>query len=220
MRMFDDLARQLGQSAVFAALSPAARSTLAAAGTPVQLTRGMRLFFAGDPGDAAYLLLSGELEVSISRADGGETWLASLTAGAIIGDMAVLDGSLRSADVTATRTSALLRLNRAAIIAVLTSEPEAALQLVAVLVERLRSVNALVEAATTLDIGARLARLLLQADRRETRSQAELARVIGTTRESVNRKLVQWRAAGSIIVSPHGIEVRDAAAVRQLARFD
>ena len=220
MRTLDDWALQLGRSPVFGALSPSSRSALAAAGTPVQLTRGARLFSAGDPGDAAYLLLSGELEVGLSRADGSETWLASLAAGAIIGDMAVLDGGQRSADCTATRASTLLRLHHAAVIATLAAEPEAALQLVALLVGRLRSVNALVEAASTLDIGARLARLLLEAEPRETRSQSDLARIVNTTRESVNRKFAEWRVAGWIEISPRGIKVRDAAALQRQARFD
>lgn len=220
MRTPENWALQLGRSQVFGALSAPGLLALVAAGTSVQLTRGTRLFSTGDSGDAAYLLLSGELEVGLSRANGGETWLANLAAGSIIGDMAVLDGGPRSADVTATRASVLLRLNRATVLAVLTAEPEAALRLVKMLVDRLRSVNALVEAVSTLDLGARLARLLLQAERRETRSQSDLARVAGTTRESVNRKFAEWRASGWIAISSRGVEVRDAAALRRQARFD
>jgi CRP-like cAMP-binding protein len=220
MRTLDDWAVQLGRSPIFGALSPAGRVALAGAGSPVHLIRGERLFSAGDAGDAAYLLLSGELEVGLSRADGGETWLASLTAGAIIGDMAVLDGGQRSADVTATRTSTLLRLHNDAVLTALTAEPETALRLVRVLVGRLRSVNSLVEAATKLDVGARLARLLLETEHRETRSQTDLARIAGTTRESVNRKLSEWREAGWIDVSRRGIAVSDPAALQRQAQFD
>lgn len=216
----EDWALQLGRSQIFGALSAPSRLALVAAGTSVQLSRGARLFSTGDCGDASYLLLSGELEVGLSRADGGDTWLASLTSGSVIGDMAVLDGGPRSADVTATRASVLLRLHRAAVLAVLTAEPEAALQLVKMLVDRLRSVNALVEAVSTLDLGARLARLLLQVERRETRSQSDLARITGATRESVNRTFAKWRASGWIAISSRGIEVRDVAALQRQARFD
>ena len=220
MSTIDGWAVQLGRSPIFGVLSPAVRQALAEAGTPLHLVHGARLFSAGDPGDAAYLLLSGELEVGLSRADGHETWLATLQPGAVIGDMAVLDGGQRSADVTAIRASQLLRLSRAAVVEALTIEPRAALRLLELLVERLRSVNALVEAASALDIGARLARILLNAGRRETRSQSELARIAGSTRESVNRKLSAWRAAGWIDISRRGIEVQDVAALRHEARFD
>ena len=80
MRVNDDIVDQLGRNPVFGTLSDEARHRLAAAATPVHLAHGIRLFAAGDPGDAAYLLISGELEVSLSRADGSETPVLFLTA--------------------------------------------------------------------------------------------------------------------------------------------
>ena len=220
MSTVDTWVAQLGRCDVFGVLSPAVRETLARSGTTIQLAHGTRLFSAGDPGDAAFLLLSGELEVGLSRADGQETWLAQVNAGEVIGDMAVLDGGHRSADVTATRASTLLRLSRAAIIDALTAEPQAALRLLGLLVERLRSVNALVEAASSLEIGPRLARVLLKAERHETRSQSDLARIVSASRETVNRKLSRWRAAGWVDIGRSGIEIRDRAALRGEASFD
>ena len=194
MRTLDDWALQLGRSPVFGALSPSSRTALAAAGTPVQLTRGARLFSTGDPGDAAYLLLSGELEVGLSRADGGETWLASLAAGAIIGDMAVLDGGQRSADCHCRAcvhpvAPAPRRCRRRR------SPPSRRLRCSSWRYSPAACARSMrwSRRRRSLDIGARLARLLLQAERRETRSQSDLARIAGTTRESVNRKFAEWR---------------------------
>ncbi len=220
MTAIDEWAAHLGRSPVFGTLSVAARQRLAGAGTPLKLAHGERLFAAGDPGDAAFLLLSGELEVALSRADGGETWLAQLGPGSVTGELAVLDGGSRSADVSATRSSQLLRLGRSAVLEALTTEPAAALQLLTILVDRLRAANALVEASSALNLGARLARLLLKAERREIRSQAELARLTAATRESVNRKLAAWRAAGWVDVTPRGIEVADRAALSREACLD
>ena len=220
MNTVDAWAAQLERSDVFGVLSAPVRQALAGAGTTIKLAHGVRLFSAGDPGDAAFLLLSGELEVGLSRADGHETWLAQVSAGEVIGDMAVLDGGRRSADVTATRAATLLRLSRDAIIDALTTEPQAALRLLGLLTERLRSVNALVEAASSLEIGPRLARVLLKVERYETRSQSDLARIVSATRETVNRKLSVWRAAGWVEVGRAGIEVRDRAALRSEASFD
>jgi CRP-like cAMP-binding protein len=78
----------------------------------------------------------------------------------------------------------------------------------------------LVEVSTSLDLGARLARLLLEAERRETRSQSELARIASASRESVNRKLSQWRAVGWVDIGPSGIAVLDRAALRREAKLD
>ncbi len=218
MSTIETWTEQLGRSPVFGALSAGARGTLAATGTMVSRPHGTRLFSAGDAGDAAYLLLSGELEIGLSRADGGETWLARLQPGAIIGDMAVLDRGSRSADVTATRTSVLLRLGGEAVRAALVAEPEAALGLLTQLAQRLRSTNGLLETSAA-DTGVRLARLLLAGGRRETRSQSDLARIIGTTRESVNRRLSTWRAAGWVGIGSRGVEICDAEALRREAQL-
>ncbi len=220
MAAIDEWATQLGRSPVFGTLSLAARQRLAGAGTPLKLAHGERLFAAGDPGDAAFLLLSGELEVALSRADGTETWLAQLKPGTVTGELAVIDGGSRSADVSATRSAQLLRLGRAAVLEALTTEPAAALQLLALLVDRLRAANALVEASTSLGLGARLARLLLKAEHRETRSQSELARLTAATRETVNRKLATWRAAAWIDITPRGIKVTDRAALGREAYLE
>ncbi len=219
MRLSDDLVAQLGHSPIFESLSLEARQRLAAVGTPLSLAHRDRLFTAGDPGDAAFLLISGELEVSLSRADGGETWLAQLAPGSVVGDMAILDGGSRSADVTATRASRLLRFGRGAVLEALASEPRATLELLSVLTGRLRSANALAEASANFDLGVRLARVLLQADHHETRSQSELARIVVATRESINRKIAVWRMAGWVDVGRQGIEILDRQALAATAQL-
>ena len=216
----DEWAVLLGRNPVFEVLSQTARERLAATGSPLKLAHGVRLFAAGDPGDAAYLVISGELEVGLSRSDGGETWLARIGPGAVIGDMAVLDGGKRSADVAATRTSQLLRLGRQAVLDALAEEPQAALRLLAVLVQRLRGANALVEESTALDLGARLARVLLAETGVVTRSQSELARLVSGSRESVNRKLSRWRTTGWIAIGARGIIIRDRPALALVAGIE
>lgn len=216
----DEWAAQLGRNAVFEVLSEPLRQRLAATGSPLRLAHGVRLFATGDPGDAAYLVISGELEVGLTRSDGGETWLARIGPGAVIGDMAVLDGGKRSADVVATRTSQLVRFGRQAVLEALAEEPQAALRLLAVLVSRLRAANALVEESTALDLGARLARVLLAETAAVTRSQSELARLVSGSRESVNRKLSRWRVEGWIEIGARGILVRDRVALTAAAGLE
>jgi CRP-like cAMP-binding protein len=122
--------------------------------------------------------------------------------------------------MTATRNSQLLRLSREAIMETLHEEPAAALRLLEILAARLRATNNLVEVSTSLDLGARLARILLEAERRETRSQSELARIASASRESVNRKLSQWRAVGWVDIGAAGIAVTDRAALKREAKLD
>ena len=220
MSQIDEWATQLGRNAVFEVLSQPVRRRLAGAGSPIRLAHGQRLFSTGDPGDAAYLVLSGELEVQLSRSDGGETYLARIKPGAVLGDMAVLDGGKRSADVVASRTSQLLRLGRQAVLDALAEEPQAALRLLGVLVGRLRETNTLVEESNALDLGARLARLLLGEAGPITRSQSELARLVSASRESVNRKLSVWRGEGLLEIGARGIILKDRAGLTRLAGLD
>ena len=68
-------------------------------GTPldhISLPVGTRLFSEGEPGDNAYLIRSGEIEIVVER-DGREFVIARRGPGEIIGEMALLDGGPRSA---------------------------------------------------------------------------------------------------------------------------
>ncbi len=75
---------------------------------PVALTQGEQLFRAGDPGDAAYVIEAGSVEVS-SR--GGRV-IATLGAGEVIGELALLDGARRSASVRAAEPTRLFRIDK------------------------------------------------------------------------------------------------------------
>jgi len=198
----------LARGAVFSALSHEGRARLAARGSVTTLAVGARLCAAGEAADAAYLVLAGELDISLTNAEGAVVWLARVGTGEVVGDMALLDGGPRSADITAARNTRLLRLGREAVLDALKSEPAAALDLLARLAGRLRGANGRLDDFATLDLGARLARLLLEAPGGVTaRSQSELATLVGGARESVNRKLGQWRRAGLVSTGVFGVRV-------------
>lgn len=213
----DGLADLLTQSAVFRNLSRAARRALVVGGSTQRVMPGRQLVIRGEPGDAAFLVLSGTLEVAIPSPDGHEVWLAELGEGAMIGEMAVLDGGPRSADVVAASEAVVLRLGKQAVLDALLAEPRVALDLLALMSARLRATNALVEGSAALDIGGRLARQLLGDPGSRRRSQADLARHISASRESVNRKLAAWQAEGLIAIRDRVIEVLDQDALERLA---
>lgn len=198
----------LARGSVFAVLSEEARIRLAARGSVMTLNVRARLCAEGDVADAAYLVIAGELEITLTKSDGAVVWLARAAPGEVVGDMALLDGGARSADITAARNTRLLRLGREAVLQALTEEPAAALALLAHLAGRLRKTNGHLEDIATLDLGARLARLLLEPTSGLTsRSQSDIAIHIGVARESINRKLAQWRRAGLVSTGASGIRV-------------
>lgn len=74
----------------------------------VELSAGERLFDAGDPGDALYIVVDGEIDVVTQ--DGIE--LERLGPGACLGEIALLDGGVRSAGARARSSVRLERLDR------------------------------------------------------------------------------------------------------------
>jgi CRP/FNR family transcriptional regulator, cyclic AMP receptor protein len=200
----------LARAELMAALSDATRARLAKQGVPCTVETGKLLFAKGDKGDALYVLLEGEVEVRTSTEAGKDVRLASLMPPAVIGEMAVLDGGVRSADIAAIRKSRFLRIHRDQAIAALESEPKALLKLISEMSRRLRHADAALEDAHTLDLGGRLAlRLLEEAGDATavTLTQTEIARRIGASREKVNRKLHEWVDEGWISMSRAGIKL-------------
>ncbi len=200
----------LAKAELMAALSEATRAKLVKQGAPIVVEAGKLLFAKGDKGDALYVLLEGEVEVRTSTESGKDVRIAALKPHALIGEMAVLDGGVRSADIAAIRKSRLLRIGRDQAIAALESEPKALLKLIAELSKRLRHADAALEDAHTLDLGGRLAQRLLEEagdGASITLTQTELARRIGASREKVNRKLHEWADEGWINMGRAGIKL-------------
>jgi len=175
----------------------------------------------GDEGDAAFVVMNGQIEVKTSSAQGREIRLAGFGAGAVIGEMAVLDGGLRSADMTAAGSARLWRLPREALMEAFVSEPPAAMALMVELARRLRAANNALEAMRTLDLGGRLAHLLLDTmggTRLVALTQREIAGRLGASREAVNRKLNDWAGLGWVSLSRFGVRVVDGSNLALLGR--
>jgi CRP-like cAMP-binding protein len=210
----------LARNGVFAVLSTARRKLLADSGTVIQLSKDDVVFKRGDPSDAAYAIITGEVEVTVEGLDGRSVFLAKLGAGTVLGEMGVLDGAPRSADAKATRRTELWRIDRKMVMDALMAEPGAALALLALMARRLRDTDALVERNSSMDLGKRLARLLLDESvtGRIIYSQSDMAHLIGASREAVNRKLARWRKAKWIELNHTGLHVLDRAALLALCR--
>lgn len=102
---------------------------------------GERLFAAGEPSDALFVLISGALGSSLADAQGRPQLQGRIKAGEPVGEMGLLSGKPRSTDVIALRDSDLLRLGREEFERVLLQYPAAALLIARVIVERLSARN-------------------------------------------------------------------------------
>ncbi|MBA4789545.1 MAG: cyclic nucleotide-binding domain-containing protein [Rhizobiales bacterium] len=110
---------------MFEGLPAEALRGLAISGEDVALKAGETLFRGGDAADAAYVLLSGRLELA-SEPAGRRRRVCELLPGALLGETALLIATTRPATARALEASRLLRLPRAAFLRVLEGFPEAA----------------------------------------------------------------------------------------------
>ena len=101
-----ELADELGKLPSLSGVDESDRLALAEAGDVVSLPDAWAFVHEGTPADAAYILLSGEANVLMGR-----TIVTTLTAGAIIGEMAFLDGGQRHATVTTHGRVRAMRVN-------------------------------------------------------------------------------------------------------------
>lgn len=104
----------------FLALSSAERNALAARATPVRVAKDRHLLRAGEEPTAAYVLVAGR--VRVTAGDGSP--IATMTAPAIVGELAVLEGRPRSADVVALEPLRALRVEAADLRVLVADHPE------------------------------------------------------------------------------------------------
>ena len=230
MATVDAVARRaaLSRSALFQVLQPAELDAVLAQAAVRRVGRNEAILRRGDPSSGANVIVSGRVRIGTISEDGREVALGVLGPGDVIGEMSVLDGEEVSADVTALEDCVLLFIERARFLRLLSANSDLCLRMMAVLCRRLRRSNATLEELALLDLGARLARLLLRlagdygaaaaggGTRIEVRlSQKDLGTLVGSSREKVNKQLRAWEEAGVLAKDQGHLVVlqRDALAV-------
>jgi CRP/FNR family transcriptional regulator len=172
---------------------------------------GTRVFHEGDRSDACYIVREGSFRVTREHSDGRAITLAALGPGDIFGELAMLDGEVRSASVEALTDGELLALPAGEVRALLARHPEITVKLIAALVRRLRTANERISRQSFQTVPSRVAGVLSQLVAEESprgeggevtirMNQTDLAQLAGTSRESVSRFLADLERSG--IVQP------------------
>ncbi len=211
---------------IFADLPSAALEQLARNSLPRKYRRGQVLCNEGDPGESIYILEEGQLRVTQWTAAGDEAVLAVVEAPSAVGELSLLDGSPRSATLTAAGPVRVRLIPRKAFIALLQDQPQIVPGLLATLATIIRRANARQVDLLTLDVPGRLAKWLIgRAERNGTpqeggilvdlaRSQGELAAEIGTTRPTLNRALRSFEEQGIIATDGPQVTILDMEKLR------
>jgi CRP/FNR family transcriptional regulator len=174
---------------------------------PRSFPAGTRVFHEGDRSDACYIVREGSFRVTREHSDGRAITLATLGPGEVFGELAMLDGDLRSASAESLTDGELLALPAVDVKALLARHPEISVKLVAALVRRLRAANERISRQSFQTVPSRVAGVLSQLAAETTReggevtirmNQADLAQLAGTSRESVSRFLADLERSGVV----------------------
>lgn len=170
---------------------------------------GAAIFHEGDPGDALHIVIEGGVRIVVASRKGEEATVALLGPGECVGDLALLDGKPRSASAIASGRTKTLVVRRDDFTQWLAERPKAMFALLETLSLRVRRTDEALADFAFLDLNQRLAKRLLdlaivQQDGRDLSgaqigiTQAELASMLGVSRESVNKQLNQFARDGWI----------------------
>lgn len=189
-----------------------------------RLKAGATLFHKGDAGDGCYRLDKGLLKVCLTSPKGEERIIAFLRSGAIVGDLAVIDGLPRSASIAAMTDSELHFVSQVAFQHFARKHPEIYQHLAKMLAARLRSADDNIASFAFLPMKARVARALLDLAEdlgEETTSggiliprminQSDLAAMAGVARENTNRILSEWKRSNLVTKSSDSYWIADKA---------
>jgi signal transduction histidine kinase len=179
----------------------------------ISIHPGELVFEEGSPGDALYVVLDGELEVS-KRQGGQDVVLAVRRAGEFIGEMSLLEQAPRSASVRALRESRLLMINRAAFETLLSCSPSAHLTMLRTVTSRLRSTESmLVQSEKMAALGTLAAGLAHELN--------NPAAAIRRSAAQLGDALAEWQRLAtelSVLTDPRQIEMVDALQEERMKR--
>ena len=162
---------------------------------------GNYIFLEDSEGEQCFFVAKGSVKVTRLSKDGREVILTMLNAGDFFGEMSLLDGESRSANVIALEKTEVLTLNREDFLTVLHDYPTIAIQLVKEMAGRLRKSDRQIASLSLSDAEKRITMCIIRfADDQgviqngkvsipKTPIQQDIANMAGTSRETVSRAL-------------------------------
>jgi CRP/FNR family transcriptional regulator len=221
-----DIAALVARVPVFESLHAEDLERVASVAVPRRFGAGEAVFYEGDDSDTCYVVRSGHARAVRAHADGRQITLATFGPGDIFGELAMFDAERRSATVEAVDDLEVLGILSGDMRRLMRERPELAVQLVISLGRRLRAANERLASQSFQTVQSRVAavlRQLVEQARAEgapdgaveiTATQADLAKLAGSSRESASRFLATLERAGIVSTGRGKVTVHDPAALR------
>jgi CRP/FNR family transcriptional regulator len=222
----DETAALLGRVPVFEELADDDLRRVADVTVPRRFAAGEVVFREGDDSDTCYVVNAGHARAIREHPDGRQITLATFGPGDIFGELAMFDDERRSATVEATDDLEVLGILGGDMRRLMRRHPDMAVKLVISLGRRLRAANERLARQSFQTVQSRVAGVLAQlVDQAQTEgaadrdvavvaTQADLAKLAGSSRESASRFLAVLERAGVITQGRGRLTVHDPGALQ------
>ncbi len=193
---------------MFAGLTEVQLEQIAQMAVGRKVLRNKTIVHVGDSTDSLFVIVKGSAKVLNRDAEGNEVILTFLAAGECFGEMGMIDGSPRSADVVADENCELLEIAKTDFTKALANNVDLCLNIMKSLVLRLREANRKIESLALMDVYGRVAKLLLDFSVEENGlrvirkkiTKQDMAKMVGASREMVSRVMKDLEGSGYIRV--------------------
>jgi CRP/FNR family transcriptional regulator len=222
-----DVVGLLERVPVFETLAKEDLAQVASVAVPRRFSPGHVIFREGDQSDTCYVVSSGHARALREHGDGRTIALARFGPGDIFGELAMFDDERRSATVEALDDLHALAILGHDMRRLLREHPEIAVKLVIALGRRLRAANERLARQSFQTVQSRVASVLIgliEQQKNEgggdhdvlvTATQAELAQLAGSSRESASRFLAVLERAGIVTQGRGKLTVHDPEALQR-----
>ena len=206
---------------IFSELDENTLEQISKLGIRKNFTKDSVVLFEHETGSALFVIVSGKVKVSRVSDDGKEVILTILGESDFFGEMAILDGLARSANVTAMEDSELFIIQRSEFLELLQSHPEIAIALLQELTQRLRSADMKIKSLSLKDAEGKVATVILQladdigkikhgtVEIEKLPFQHDLANMAGTSRETISRTLHSFAKKGMVELDGSKLKILD-----------
>jgi CRP/FNR family cyclic AMP-dependent transcriptional regulator len=217
----------LGRVPVFSTLEREDLERIAQLTVPRRFEPGQAVFREGDSSDTCYIVRDGHARAIRTHSDGRTITLARFGPGDIFGELAMFEDERRSATVEAIEPTSVVAVLGGDMRRLLGEHPGIAMRLVIALGRRLRETNERLSRQSFQTVQSRVAVVLSElvtqeilegktpADVLVTATQADLAQLAGSSRESASRFLAVLERAGVISQGRGRLVVHDPEALKQ-----
>ena len=213
----------LSGAALFRAVDPAAAAKLTERLPRVHFSSQQTVYVEGEPADRLYIILSGKVKIARRSLDGRAHLLAIAGPADMFGDLSIFDPGPRTSNATAVTAVHAVTMDHDVLRKWVAGHPEIAERLLQLLARRVRRTDDDASDLVLTDVAGRVAKALLRLARRfgvpehgsirvtHDLTQEEIAQLVGSCRETVNKVLTDFSQRGWIRMEGKSVLITDSA---------